>query len=62
MPNESNSRVVGLLRSLDQEANSEARGFFLSGWNGSDGYTFDRIIRGCKRLDALCKAAERTQC
>lgn len=38
--------MMSLLRSLDREDNSESRGFFLTGWNGSDGYTFDRIGRG----------------
>lgn len=38
--------MMSLLRALDREDNSEARGFFLTGWNGSDGYTFDRIGRG----------------
>jgi hypothetical protein len=38
--------AVSLLRSLDREENSEARGFYLTGWNGNSPYTFDRIIRG----------------
>lgn len=38
--------LMSLLRALDREDNSEARGFFLTGWNGSDSYTFDRIGRG----------------
>lgn len=38
--------LVGLLRGLDQEERAEERAFYLTGWNGRDGYTFDRIMRG----------------
>lgn len=38
--------AMSLLRSLDREENVEARGFYLTGWNGTDDYTFDRISRG----------------
>jgi putative DNA primase/helicase len=38
--------MVALLKSLDGEANAEARGFYLQAWNGGDGYTFDRVGRG----------------
>jgi putative DNA primase/helicase len=38
--------MVSLLRTLDREDNSEARGFYLTGWNGDSSYTFDRITRG----------------
>ena len=38
--------LVGLLRGLDQEDRAEERAFYLTGWNGRDGYTFDRIMRG----------------
>lgn len=41
--------LMSLLQSLDREENSEARGFFLSAWNGLDSYTFDRIGRGLNR-------------
>src|SRR5580704_17448938 len=27
---------------------------FLSAWNGTSGYTFDRVIRGVKHIDAAC--------
>src|SRR3546814_11969033 len=37
---------MSLLRSLDREDNAEARGFYLTGWNGADSYVFDRIGRG----------------
>lgn len=38
--------LVSLLKMLDQQENSEARGFYLTGWNGDSPYTFDRISRG----------------
>jgi len=38
--------ILSLLRSLDREENVEARGFYLTSWNGSDDYVFDRITRG----------------
>lgn len=47
--------LVGLLKSLDREGNEGARGFFLSAWSGTDGYTFDRIGRGLNmRIEACC--------
>jgi len=47
--------LVSLLRSLDQEENSEARGFYLTGWNGDSPYTFDRITRGMHlHIPAVC--------
>ncbi|MBK8860346.1 MAG: DUF3987 domain-containing protein [Sphingomonadales bacterium] len=38
--------LMSLIKGLDNEANVEARGFYLSGWNGTEAYTFDRIGRG----------------
>lgn len=38
--------VMGLLKPLEREENSEARAFYLQGWNGDGDYTFDRIGRG----------------
>jgi Protein of unknown function (DUF3987) len=46
--------LVSLLKTLDREEYAAARGFFLSAWNGTSGYTFDRIIRGHTRIDAAC--------
>ena len=40
------------LTDLEREENASARGFFLSGWSGRDGYRFDRIGRGTVSLDA----------
>ncbi|MBX9665916.1 DUF3987 domain-containing protein, partial [Novosphingobium sp.] len=38
--------LMSLLRALDRDDNSESRGFYLTGWNGSESYVFDRIGRG----------------
>lgn len=38
--------LLTMLQDLDRPDKSLARGFFLSGWNGQEGYTFDRIMRG----------------
>jgi hypothetical protein len=46
--------LVSLLRTLDREENAAARGFFLTAWNGTTGYTFDRIIRGQTHIEAAC--------
>jgi putative DNA primase/helicase len=47
--------LIGLLKSLDKEGQEGARGFYLSAWSGTDGYTFDRIGRGLNmRIDSCC--------
>ena len=47
--------LVSLLRSLDREDQAEARGFYLTGWNGNSSYTFDRIGRGLNlHIPAVC--------
>lgn len=47
--------VVSLLKGLDREDNAEARGFYLTGWNGNSPYTFDRIGRGLNLyIPAVC--------
>jgi hypothetical protein len=38
--------LVSLLRALDRDDASEARGFYLTGADGVAAYTFDRIMRG----------------
>jgi Protein of unknown function (DUF3987) len=45
--------LVSLLVHLDQEQQAVARGFYLSGWSGTQPYTFDRIGRGTVHLDAV---------
>ena len=46
--------LISLLKTLDREEYAAARGFFLSAWNGTGGYTFDRIIRGTTHIEAAC--------
>lgn len=47
--------LVSLLKMLDREENADARGFYLTGWNGDSGYTFDRITRGMNlHIPAVC--------
>jgi hypothetical protein len=46
--------LVSLLKHLDREEQVVARGFFLSGWSGTQPYSFDRIGRGHVNLDAVC--------
>jgi hypothetical protein len=46
--------LISLLRHLDRDDQANARGFFLSGWSGTQPYTFDRITRGHKHVQAVC--------
>jgi len=47
--------IVSLLKTLDREDNADARGFYLTGWNGNSSYTFDRIGRGMNLcIPAVC--------
>ena len=42
------------LAGLDREDAAELRAFLMTGWNGKDGWTFDRIGRGHRRVSAVC--------
>ena len=46
--------LTSLLKQLDRDDQSVARGFYLSGWSGTQPYTFDRIMRGHRHIEALC--------
>jgi hypothetical protein len=46
--------LVSLLKTLDREEFAAARGFYLTAWNGTGGYTFDRIIRGRTHIERAC--------
>jgi hypothetical protein len=46
--------LVSLLKHLDREEQAVARGFYLSGWSGTQPYTFDRIGRGHRHVEAVC--------
>jgi len=38
--------LMSLVRALDDESRVEDKGFYITGWNGEDSYTSDRIGRG----------------
>jgi hypothetical protein len=46
--------LVTLLKHLDREEHSVARGFYLSSWSGTQPYTFDRIGRDHRHVEAVC--------
>jgi putative DNA primase/helicase len=46
--------LISLLKTLDREEYCAARGFFLTAWDGTQGYIFDRILRGKTNIDAAC--------
>jgi hypothetical protein len=46
--------LTSLLKQLDRDDQSVARGFYLSGWSGTQPYTFDRIMRGHRHIEAVC--------
>ena len=46
--------LISLLTHLDRDDQAVARGFYLSGWSGTQPYTFDRIGRGQRHVDAVC--------
>lgn len=45
--------LLSLFADLDNPEKTSARGFFLTGWGGLEGYTFDRIMRGTVRIQAV---------
>jgi putative DNA primase/helicase len=46
--------LVGALRALEKEGQETARAFWLEAWNGSNRFTFDRIMRGTVDIEAAC--------
>lgn len=48
--------LITLLKSLDDESNAPARGFYLESWNGTNSYSFDRIMRGRQHVDNVCSS------
>src|SRR5262249_3470472 len=46
--------LVSLLRALDRGDQAAARGFYLSAWNGTQPYTFDRVLRGHRHIEGAC--------
>ena len=45
--------LLTMFRDLDRPDNEGYRGFLLTGWNGQESYTFDRIGRGVIRVQAV---------
>jgi len=45
--------LLSMFSDLDQSEKASARGFFMTGWGGLEGYTFDRIQRGTVRVPAV---------
>jgi putative DNA primase/helicase len=48
--------IHGLLCSMDKQGQEEARAFYLQGYDGDKGYTFDRIGRGTSYIPRVCIA------
>jgi hypothetical protein len=46
--------LVSLIQFLDREDQAVGRGFYPSGWSGTQPYTFDRIGRGQRHIEAVC--------
>jgi len=44
--------LAGLLAMLEKDGNQSLRAFLLQAWSGNEGFTFDRIIRGTRRIEA----------
>lgn len=49
-----NDEIAGMLALLEREGNQSLRSFLLTSWNGDKGFTFDRIMRGQRRVDHVC--------
>jgi len=48
--------LYGLLTSLDRSGQEGSRSFYLTSYDGNQGYTFDRILRGTVHIPRLCLA------
>jgi putative DNA primase/helicase len=46
--------AYGLLTGLDKQGQETARTFYLQGYDGNQGYTFDRILRGTVHIPRVC--------
>lgn len=46
--------LTGWLGSLDREGHEADRAFYLESWNGTGGFSYDRIGRGTVRIPAAC--------
>ena len=48
--------LYGLLTALDKQGQEGSRAFYLTSYDGNQGYTFDRIIRGTVHIPRVCLA------
>lgn len=48
--------LYGLLTSLDKQGQEGSRAFYLTSYDGNQGYTFDRIGRGTLHIPRVCLA------
>jgi putative DNA primase/helicase len=48
--------LYGLLTSLDKHGQEGSRAFYLTSYDGNQGYTFDRIARGTVHIPRVCLA------
>lgn len=46
--------LYGLLTGLDKQGQEGARAFYLQSYDGNQGYTFDRIMRGTVHIPRVC--------
>ncbi len=48
--------LYGLLTGLDKQGQEGSRAFYLQAYDGNQGYTFDRILRGTVHIPRVCLA------
>ena len=48
--------LYGLLTGMDKQGQEGSRAFYLQAYDGNQGYTFDRIIRGTVHIPRVCLA------
>lgn len=48
--------LYGLLTSMDKQGQEGSRAFYLQAYDGNQGYTFDRIMRGTVHIPRVCLA------
>ncbi len=46
--------IAGFLATMERAGHENDRAFYLETWNGSSGYTYDRIGRGTLHIEAAC--------
>jgi putative DNA primase/helicase len=46
--------LAGFLKSFEKQGHEADRAFYLEGWNGTGGFTYDRISRGTVHIDSVC--------